>query len=198
MPDQYIMFAVAAAIVAMGYMGWAFLSLRSEAEDLQVQFDAALQDSVRFADLIERTNQLMARRDSIAQRVAIIQEIDADRYVWPHVMDEVARAVPDYTWLRSVLFSGENPIQIRIEGRAGSIEAITTYMNGLEASLFLRAVSPERMEQVPSDTDPNDLVYVFELLATFEPPPMEDLQTVPLFDESVSAQEAVADTTGGN
>jgi Tfp pilus assembly protein PilN len=198
MPDQYIMFAVAAGIVAMGYMGWAFLGLRSEAEDLQVQFDSALQDSVRFADLIERTNQLMARRDSIAQRVAIIQEIDAGRYVWPHVMDEVARAVPDYTWLRSVLFSGDTPIQIRIEGRAGSIEAITTYMNQLEASLFLRAVSPERMEQVPSETDPNALIYVFELLATFEPPPMEDLETVPLFDESVSAQEAVTDTTGGN
>ncbi|MBT4188668.1 MAG: hypothetical protein HOE14_15855, partial [Gemmatimonadales bacterium] len=77
MPDPYQAFTVAAGIVAIGYMAWAFLGVRSDAEELQVQLDSAVQDSVRFADLILRTNELMARRDSIAQRVAIIQEIDA-------------------------------------------------------------------------------------------------------------------------
>ncbi|MBT7502648.1 MAG: PilN domain-containing protein, partial [Gemmatimonadales bacterium] len=131
-------------------------------------------------------------------RVAIIQEIDAGRYVWPHVMDEIARAVPDYTWLRSVMYMGDNPLQVRIEGRAGSLEAITTYMDNLEASRFLRRVDPERMEQTVSDDSPDDLVYLFELTATYEPPPLEELETIPLFAEGVVTQVAVPDSSAGN
>jgi Tfp pilus assembly protein PilN len=198
MPDPYQAFTVAAGIVAIGYMAWAFLGVRAAAEEMEVELAAAVQDSLRYADQILLTNTLMARRDSIAQRVEIIQEIDAGRYIWPHVMDEVARAVPDYTWLRSVIYTGDSPLQLRLEGRAGSLEAITTYMDQLEASRFLRAVKPERMEQAPSETNPDDLIYEFELIAEYMSPSLDELQTVPLFQEGVVAQEAVPDTTGGS
>ena len=36
----------------------------------------------------------------------MIRAIDDDRYIWPHVMDEVSRALPPYTWLVSLGFSG--------------------------------------------------------------------------------------------
>jgi Tfp pilus assembly protein PilN len=36
----------------------------------------------------------------------IIRAIDEDRYIWPHVMEEVSRALPIYTWLRSVAWFG--------------------------------------------------------------------------------------------
>jgi Tfp pilus assembly protein PilN len=184
-----LFFAVGLAL-SLGYMTMAWLGVNGEAEDLQVSLDAERQDSVRFADLIQRTNQLAARGDSIARRVAIIQDIDAGRFVWPHVLDEVAAAVPEYTWLREVLFAGAAPLQIRVNGRAGSIYAITNFMRRLEASRFLRAVTMDRAEQQPSEENQDDLVYVFELLMTYEPPPFSELETVPLFDD-VSTQMAV-------
>ena len=30
---------------------------------------------------------------------ATIRSVDSDRYVWPHLLDEVTRALPPYTWL---------------------------------------------------------------------------------------------------
>ena len=189
--DPYVIFFAVAAAIAIGYMGWSFMSVRSEAEDLAVRLEEERQDSVRFAALIEQTNRLTARRDSIAERVAIIQEIDAGRFVWPHLLDEVAAAVPEYTWLREIIYSGENPLQVRIVGRAGSIYAITNFMTRLGASQFLRDVEPQTIQQQPSETDQNDLVQVFELLVTYDPPPLDELQTVPLFDEdAASAQTA--------
>jgi hypothetical protein len=100
--DPYTIFAAVAGGLSVLVMAWLFFSVRGDREETQVLLDEAVQDSIRFADLIERTNQLTARRDSIAQRVSIIQEIDAGRYIWPHVLDEVARALPDYTWLREI------------------------------------------------------------------------------------------------
>ena len=154
---------------------------------------------MQYAVQIERANELIARGNSIAERVAIIQEIDVGRFVWPHVLDEVARAVPDFVWLREVIFTGQDPVEIRIGGFAGSIPSITAYMRSLEASEFLRAVDTERVESQLSEENPDDIVYVFDLVATYEPPPLEMLQTVPLFDNaSVAAQQAVPDTTGGS
>jgi len=194
--DRYIMFFAAAALISLGYMGWTFMGVRSEGEELQVSLEGERQDSIRFAALIEQTNRLTARRDSIAERVAIIQEIDAGRLVWPHLLDEVAAAVPEYLWLRQITYANDNPLQVRILGRAGSIYSVTQFMRRLESSSFLRNADPQTIQQEPSETDPSDLVQVFELLVTYEPPPLDELQTVPLFDEeSVSAQSAAP---GGN
>ena len=98
--------------------------------------------------------------------------------MWSHLLDEVALAVPDFTWLRELLYRGENPLQVTVTGRAGSIFAITNFMRRLEASRFLRTVSPQTIQQVPSEENPNDLVYMFELAVTHEPPPIEELETV--------------------
>jgi Tfp pilus assembly protein PilN len=194
--DRYIMFFGVAALISIGYMAYSFLGVRSEREEFEVRLEEERQDSIRFAALIEQTSRLTARRDSIAERVSIIQEIDAGRLIWPHLLDEVAAAVPEYLWLQSITYQSNNPLQVRIDGRAGSIYSVTQFTRRLESSSFLRNADVQSIQQQPSETDPNDLVQVFELLVTYEPPPLDELQTVPLFDEeSVSAQTAAP---GGN
>jgi len=194
--DPYVLGAVVAGVVSALVIGWLFLSVGRDREEVQVALEEAQQDSVRFADLIQRTSQLTARRDSIGQRVAIIQEIDAGRYVWPHVLDEVARALPDYTWLREVTQLQTDPLQVRLAGQAGSNFAITNFMRNLEASPFLRGVTLERTEQALSEQNRSDIIYMFELTANFEPPPLDELQTVPLFGNELASQAAAPDTVG--
>jgi Tfp pilus assembly protein PilN len=198
MPDGYILFFVAAAIGGIAYMALTFLGVRAEHEELQVRLEEERQDSIRFAAIIEQTNRLTARGDSIAQRVAIIQEIDADRFVWAHLLDEIAAAVPDYTWLREVIYAAGDPLQVRINGRAGSIYAITNFMRRLEASRFLRAVTMESTQQGPSESNPSDLVYIFELLVTYEPPSMDEMETVPLFETETMSAQSAAPGVGGS
>jgi Tfp pilus assembly protein PilN len=190
--DPYVMFFAVAAIASLGYMAWAFLGVRGEAEELQVRLEEERQDSLRFAALIAQTEELTARRDLLAQRVDLIQQIDANRYVWSHLLDEIGSAVPDYLWLREVVYTGENPLVVRIGGRAGQIFAITDFMRRLEASRFLRGATIETMQSQPSEANPDELVQVFDLTVTYESPPLEELETVPLFDTPVAAQAAAA------
>ncbi|MGE0160949.1 MAG: PilN domain-containing protein [Gemmatimonadales bacterium] len=185
-PDPYLIFFGAALIVALAYAGWTFLGVRGDAEELAVRLEEERQDSLRFAAIIEQTNALTARRDSIAARAAIIQEIDADRYVWAHLMDEIGAAVPEYTWLREVTYVGDNPLTVRIAGRAGTTFAVTNFMRRLEASRFLSGAQLQDMQMQPSEVNQNDMVQVFELVVTYEQPPLEELETVPLFEESAA------------
>ena len=184
--DPYMGFFAVALSIAIGYMGFSFFDARGDREELTVQIETAVQDSIRNAAIIQRTAQLEARGDSIQERVGIIQEIDAGRYVWPHLLDEIAAAVPDYTWLREILYQSDAPLTVRINGRAGSLFAVTRFMRRLEASRFLRAVDSETMQQIPSEENPEDLVYMFELVVTYESPSIDELETVPLFDDGTS------------
>ncbi|HEY9227858.1 MAG TPA: PilN domain-containing protein, partial [Gemmatimonadaceae bacterium] len=45
-------------------------------------------------------------RDSLLRQVNLIVSLDEDRYVWPHVLDEISRAMPQYTWITLIGFSG--------------------------------------------------------------------------------------------
>lgn len=189
--DKWILGSGAAVAVVLVFAVHLFFSTNGRVSDLSGSVEAAVQDSVRYADLIQQTEMLQARRDSIAEKVAIIQKIDAQRYVWAHLMDEVARAVPDYTWLTSVMqVSSGDPMQFKIEGRAGNNFALTRFWNNLESSSFIRNVrliSTEQVESAPSGSGDQE-VYQFVLEADFEDPPAELLDMVPLLGSHASLQ----------
>ena len=181
--DRWVLGAWAAGIVAVLAMGFLFFQVSGVAEELEVQVQDAVQDSARYADLIEGAEALRARSDSIAARVEVIQEIDGFRYVWPHLLDEVARALPDFTWLiRFMQISPPPELTFRVEGRAGTYFALTTFMENLEASPFIRNVRLLSSDQVTvSGTGGDRSVYEFTLEGFRDDPPPELLETVPLF-----------------
>lgn len=197
-PDWYMVSFAGAMIVALGYIGWSFLGVRGDAEELGVRLEEERQDSIRFDAIIQQTNRLTARRDSIVARAAIIQEIDADRFVWAHLMDEIGSAVPEFLWLREVAYQGDNPLTVRVAGRAGSTFAVTNFMRRLEASRFLMGAQLQDMQLQPSEENPEDLVQVFEIQVAYESPPVEELETVPLFADEVGAAAAQLAAPTGN
>ena len=73
----------------------------------------------------------------------------------------------------------------------GSIFAITRFMRRLESSPFLRGVANGPISETASEQNPEDLVFLFELTLVYEPPPIDQLQTVPLFNDG-SAQALTA------
>jgi Tfp pilus assembly protein PilN len=165
-------------------MGYLYMDTARTSADLEVGIDAAQADSARYVDEIAQNTLLEAREDSILQRATIIQEIDEDRYVWPHLMDEVARALPEYTWLTEILqVSLGDELLFQIQGRAGNNFAFTQFMENLEASLFISNVRLISSERVPENTGGfNRAVTAFSLEALFERPPPELLETVPLLE----------------
>lgn len=197
--DGWTLGAGVAVVIALLAALWLYSGVSGVADELQVQIDGAVSDSSRYAGIIERSSTLQARRDSIAARVAVIQEIDQRRYVWPHLMDEVARALPEYTWLTRLTQVVEaERVSFQVEGRAGTTFAMTTFMENLEASPFVEAVTLVSSAQVPVGSGtPGLLVYEFVFDAIESNPPPEILQTVPLFDPMMVDPAALSPAAGG-
>jgi type IV pilus assembly protein PilN len=166
-----------AGLILVGYM---FLGLRGEAAELELALASARQDSTRYASVIATNRALEARRDSIVQKLEIIQDVDAGRFIWPHILDEVSRALPRFTWLVAVTQRTSSPRTpgFSIEGRTGNTFALTEFMKDLEASPFLRGVRLTSTELV---RDGDKQVHSFILEASFEEPAPEFIETVSLF-----------------
>ena len=188
--DRMTAFVAAAWILAPLAIAWLFFSVRGDMADTQAALDQAVADSARYAAIIETQASLRARQDTIAQKLTMIQEIDAGRYIWPHIMDEVSRALPPFTWLEAIdQVSGGVTPRFQVEGRTGSLPALTRFMDALEASPFLRNVQLVTSERAEIGNDPNKVVNDFVLTGTYEAPPIDVQETVPLFED------AAADTT---
>lgn len=188
--DTWVLSAVAITLVALLGMGFLFVTTSSRRDETSLAVEEAVRDSIRFADLIAQTEALQARRDSIAEKVSIIQEIDADRYIWAHIMDEVARALPEFTWLTGIVQVAQaQQLDFQIRGRAGNNFVLTRFMENLEASPFIRNVQLISTVQVVAREGGMEgvqrLVHEFQLQAVYDQPPVESLETVPLFDTNV-------------
>ena len=181
--DKWVLGAAAVVLVSVAGSAWLYLGLRNQEQETAIAIEAAAQDSARYAEIIAEVQGLLARRDSIIQRVEIIQGIDEKRYVWPHVLDEVARSLPDYTWLTGIVQSAPAPnLQASITGQAGNNFAVAEFMTRLTSSPFIQSVDLITSAQAMAEGS-QQLVYDFTLEVYFQPPPADLLETVPLFDE---------------
>ncbi|HEY8470483.1 MAG TPA: PilN domain-containing protein [Longimicrobiales bacterium] len=177
--DRWGLFAVLGWVVMLAGVGWMFMGARARKEELNIAIERAVRDSAHYAAVIATTERLTARRDSIVTRLRLIQEIDAGRYIWPHILDEVGRALPPYTWLTSLTqIDAGPPVAFRIEGRAGNTFALTQFMKDLEASGFIRGV---RLASTQLIHEQEKVVQAFVLEATYEEPTPDRIETVPLF-----------------
>lgn len=100
--DPYLIGSTAVAILAVGIVAFMFLRQGARERSLLEKEQKAVQDSTRYAAVLREKARAEAQRDTVARQLNIIRSIDNNRFVWPHLLDEISRALPPYTWLTTV------------------------------------------------------------------------------------------------
>src|SRR5205085_8390254 len=104
--DPWLISAVGTVVASVAIVGGTYLYQEQRVSSLGSAETVALADSARFAAALKERMKADARRDTLLRRMNLIRAIDEDRYIWPHVLDEVSKALPPYTWLSSLAFMG--------------------------------------------------------------------------------------------
>lgn len=104
--DKMLIGSVASVVLAFGAVAFLYTSQAAFGSELEARKDRALADSTRYANFLKDRYHAESVRDTLLRQVNIIKSLDEDRYVWSHVVDEVSRAIPQYTWLTSVAYNG--------------------------------------------------------------------------------------------
>jgi Tfp pilus assembly protein PilN len=104
--DKFMIAALLSVIVGAGAVGGLYLTQVQKEADLTERKAVALADSARYANFLKDRFHAQSVRDTLLRQINIIRSIDEDRFVWPHILDEISRALPQYTWLTSIAFTG--------------------------------------------------------------------------------------------
>lgn len=104
--DKFLIGGLSAFVVSMAVAAFLFLSQQHETTVLTARYEQGLKDSITAASKIRSRRRAEAIRDTLLRQVNLIEGIDQDRFIWPHILDEVSRTLPQYTWLAIMTFSG--------------------------------------------------------------------------------------------
>ena len=181
--DPYRIGALVIGTAWLGFVGVTHLTKSAELTELEPKLEQVRAEYQRFRGFLGEKRRLESVRDSIQAQINTIRAVDGDRYVWPHILDEVARAVPPFTWLTDIGVMSvaaapvaadslveappPPPVQVQITGRTVDIQGYTRLLRQLEYSPWLENVTAISANTV---IDRDRAVTAFVLRATFTRP----------------------------
>ncbi len=168
---------VVVALTAIG-LAWIGFGSASRVSSLEDELATARAENRRFKSFQTEKKRAEAAKDSVVQQIATIRAVDGDRYVWPHILDEVTRAVPPFTWLTEMAAVPQAapldstsiappPVSFQILGRTMDIQGFTRFMRQLEDSPWLRDVT---VVATTTQIDHGRAVTAFTVRAAYERP----------------------------
>ena len=203
--DPLLLACVASWVGVLGWLGYVAVSTTAELNALEPQLEATRSEHKRFKAFLAEKRHQETIRDSLVAQISVIRTVDGDRYVWSHLMDEVTKALPAYTWL--VDMGNATPaaapsaapapgarkdstsagpvlsptVIFDVNGRTVDIQAYTRFLRQLEASPWITDVTPVSAQTVVENERP---VTAFTIRATYRQADSAYIRTVPL-SESV-------------
>jgi len=145
--DPWLVACIVSWVLALGVVTPLWMKGRGQVAALGPRLEAAQREQRRYSALVARKTQFERARDSLIAQIDVIKNIDKDRYVWPHVLDAVAKALPPYTWLdnlqsRAAEGDTSGAPSFQISGKTVDMQAFTRFLRNLEESPFIEAVAP--------------------------------------------------------
>jgi Tfp pilus assembly protein PilN len=123
--DPFLIGAIVSGIAGVAIVALMWITQTTRETTLDEALQKAVQDSTRYSSVLRERELAEAKRDTVVRSLNMLRAIDDDRYIWPHVMDEVSRALPPYTWLITLGFSGTGQAQTAITTMAPPVSADT-------------------------------------------------------------------------
>src|SRR5687767_14384365 len=197
--DPWLLGAIAAWVIVGGGGAALFITERARLAAAEARLENVKTEKRRYDIVIAQKRQAEKVRDSLVYEINVIRDIDADRYIWPHVLDQATKALPPYTWITRVAAvglqvlpgtnqaggpvtvtedsAGVSTVRVSIDGRTVDIQAYTTFLRQLAASPWFTEVTPASSQTVIEADRP---VTAFNVTVRYRIADSVYIRTVPL------------------
>jgi Tfp pilus assembly protein PilN len=201
--DPLLLAAMAGWICVLAGLGFIYLNTVRQLYTLEPRLEQARSENRRFKTFLADKRRQEKIRDSLLAQITVIRTVDGDRYIWPHLLDEITKALPAYTWLVDMgpiaappsnapppktkadslaADSAAKPaLAFQLNGRTIDIQAYTRFLRQLEASPWIDNVTPVSAQTIVEKDRP---VTAFSIRATFSKADSAYIRTAP-FSQSV-------------
>lgn len=146
--DPWLIASVSVWVVVIAAIAIFWLPRKNAVNALEPRLANVQREARRLQQVRITQAQAQAKRDTLLTQINIIRTIDRERYIWPHIMDAVTKALPPYTWLDEMNSqpvtedsTGGQLVALQLTGKSADIQAVTRFVRNLEESPFLESAT---------------------------------------------------------
>jgi type IV pilus assembly protein PilN len=130
----------------------------------QEQRNERLRTEIKTVDRqIEEINDLETQKQRFIARMQVIEKLQRSRSEVVHLFDEIAKTMPDGTYLTSFKEDGK---KLKFEGVAQSSTRVSTFMRNISASQWMKDPELEVVESKTGNTVGNSFVLDASAIST--------------------------------
>jgi Tfp pilus assembly protein PilN len=165
-----------------------FLAQARELAQLEPEVTRLRTEKRRYDQRLAEMRRAQKLLDTLTTELGIIGDIDADRFTWAHILDQISKALPQYTWLTDLTGTTvqdtsdstgrTRSVNVDVNGRTVDVQAYSTFLRQLAASPWLAAVTPVN---VTSAVEANRPVSAFSINMRFRHADSAYIRFVPVF-----------------
>ncbi|MDE2220999.1 MAG: PilN domain-containing protein [Gammaproteobacteria bacterium] len=156
--ERKLAFFVALGGAALGALVVAFacyLLFKSMIGSQEARNDRLRMEIKTVDRQIEQINDLETQKQRFIARMQVIEKLQRSRSEVVHLFDEVAKTMPDGTYLTSFTQDGK---KLKFEGVAQSSTRVSTFMRNISSSQWMKDPELEVVESKPGNTVGNSFV----------------------------------------
>jgi type IV pilus assembly protein PilN len=151
--------ALAALVVAFA----CYLLFKSMISSQEARNDRLRLEIKTVDRQIEEINDLETQKQRFIARMQVIERLQRSRSEVVHLFDEVARTMPDGTYLTAFTQDGR---KLKFEGVAQSSTRVSTFMRSISASQWMKDPELEVVESKTGNTVGNSFVLDASAIST--------------------------------
>jgi type IV pilus assembly protein PilN len=164
-------------VVTVALLGWRYWALGQEKERVVREIEAARREEARLTEILKQVAEFENRRKLLEARVALIDELRKGQAAPVHMIDQVSKALPEFTWLVGVT---QNGYTLTIQGRCLSLTSLSDFVGNLEASrYFIRPVEIIETSVVDGSSAKGPELIQFTIRGTFQMAGVESVAPPP-------------------
>ena len=135
--------------LTVAVIGWWFWALRRDSQQADADIARAETEIMQLRSVLVQVQKFEAQRAQLQQRVTLIEQLRRGQTAPVHVIDEIAKALPDRTWLTEMKQKGND---ITLAGMTTSNMGVSDFVANLENSGWFKR--PVDIIGTTTDSDP--------------------------------------------
>jgi Tfp pilus assembly protein PilN len=162
-----IIFFVGALVISFGVLYYHWQSMTNESAETRIHIQRQTGEKARLEQLKAQVDTFERQKGVLQTRINIIEELQRNRTGGQELLTALANTVSrtDTLWLTSLERTGT---ALKIEGTAGSINAVANFITQLKRSGYFDEVEIKESQQDSKDTSVQ--TFTFTLTAQFALP----------------------------
>ena len=159
--DIILLIVLALAIIVVGTQWYLLTSNRSNLRQVEQERRRERDELLVY---IKKVEELEAKRESLRNKIEVIEELKRNQQGPVRIMDEVSRALPELVWVTKLNLKGT---ELVLDGTAMDENAVANYIANLDASPFFEEPELKNLQRDRGDT------FRFQLKCMFNNKPPE-------------------------